>query len=373
MYLFRAGRPTADFFTFYEVVPPEIAAHIHRFARLHWSDWYFNRAAGQAKHAAALISEKEIMEVNEKTYKRGPDYWTASSLKWLNKWQKIVRQERPGDFASSRGLLPTDSSADQVILADLVNATTVEAVLRIAHDLAPYGLASWNALVDLAAVETPVDAQVLLARVMADPHVVPRVRQAIARNSALLHGSDQHDGGIVTQGNHAVVVPRDLVSASATRLVNSYEGASVTTQDDSSSVAPPESGAANEAHREVFTIGEKGLASPARLAQLVANLGIAHVVDVRVPPPRQGKWTSVELAKLLDNRLVAMPEGSDASDLIDMLPSGRVLVLGSAKVPACAPRRLALGDEHPARVGCDAYLSRSAQRSVYGGAVHLSR
>jgi hypothetical protein len=346
MYLFRAGRPTADFFTFYEVVPPAISAHIRRFAALHWSDWYFNRAAGEAKLAAAFISEEQTRQADKTSYTRGPDYWAGASLKWLIKWQKIIHQEKPRNFAS-RGLLPTNASVDQAILANLASATTIDAVLRIAQDLAPYSLASWNALVDLATVQTAAEAQALLARVTADPHVVPRVRQALEQNISLLYGGAKCAEAGATQDRPCAEVPAELRSVNVLDPVNLYKGDVAIMQDPCLPPAFPETDLTEEGCREIFTIGEKGLATPARLAELVANLGVVHLVDVRTPPPRRGKWTTTELDKLLENRLVTPLPGSDACTVIAGLSLGRILVLGGAKSPLDAPVRLSIGDEHP--------------------------
>ena len=42
--LFHSGYPTLDFYTFHQTLPESIGEHLQRFACLHPSDWYFNRA-----------------------------------------------------------------------------------------------------------------------------------------------------------------------------------------------------------------------------------------------------------------------------------------------------------------------------------------
>jgi hypothetical protein len=93
MALFRAGRPTVDFFTYHERLPEQVANHLRRFRTLHISDWYFNAAVHCVWWAP-----------NDGATSLSPHYCRLA-LKRLTQWRRLVEAERPGDLAS-RGLLP---------------------------------------------------------------------------------------------------------------------------------------------------------------------------------------------------------------------------------------------------------------------------
>lgn len=169
MPLFFAGLPTVDFYTFYEIVPDTIAAHLRRFGTLHYSDWYFNRAIFHVRLAGAQSEERRA---DGQPFARGSEYRAKAALKYLTQWRKIVDREKPGDFAS-RGLLPPDPSADHEMLISLVSEHEVSRIARVAADLTPLMKASWDAFVDLSRAETKSDAFTLLERVEKDACVVP--------------------------------------------------------------------------------------------------------------------------------------------------------------------------------------------------------
>lgn len=100
------------------------------------------------------------------------------------------------------------------------------------------------------------------------------------------------------------------------------------------------------ARREIFTIGQKGLASPASLQEVVDSLGIEHIIDLRGDLPSRGMWSQPELTKIFGSRLVPSLGDTDLASMIATLP-GRILALGAVKDPGEAPGRLDLGDQHP--------------------------
>jgi hypothetical protein len=118
MPLFFAGRPKEDFFTYYEQVSPELAAHLRRFGSLHFSDWYFNRAIYHVRLAMAIDGTPRK---DGKAFSRGLDYWVKAASKQLLQWSKLVAKEEPGDFGA-RGLLPSQPSHDHELLLTLVDA-----------------------------------------------------------------------------------------------------------------------------------------------------------------------------------------------------------------------------------------------------------
>lgn len=103
---------------------------------------------------------------------------------------------------------------------------------------------------------------------------------------------------------------------------------------------------ADSSRREVFTIGQRGIHSPASLLELLTVLEISHVVDLRDKPPSRGAWSQTDLSVLLGSRLLAHPRGADPAPTIAAL-SGRILVLGTVKDPWLAEGRQDFGDRHP--------------------------
>lgn len=97
---------------------------------------------------------------------------------------------------------------------------------------------------------------------------------------------------------------------------------------------------------EVFTIGQKGVASPTSFREVVTRLGIAHIVDAREEPPTRGAWSRAELAKLLGQPLVAIPRGADPAVAIAAL-TGRILLFGMEKDPFETQAVIDFGDQHP--------------------------
>lgn len=113
------------------------------------------------------------------------------------------------------------------------------------------------------------------------------------------------------------------------------------------------------ANVEVFTIGQKGIASPAVLAELVTRLGATHVVDVRVQPNTRGPWSRVYLAKVLGEQLVVGDPGADPGATIANLGSICVVVLDYEKpLVKGANARLNLGEQHPELVVRHIYHDR---------------
>jgi hypothetical protein len=183
IYLFRAGRPTSDFYILYETVPEHVIAHLRRFAALHPSDWYFNRTVIRILLANDSTGQTRV---DGKPYARGREYWCKAAMKSLVQWHRLVDQGHLADFGS-RGLLPPTPSADQKLLLALQQPLSVNDLLELSAALHPYSEASGRALDDLSLVETKAQAVALMAQVDADIYVVPRVKNAIRHNLVALY------------------------------------------------------------------------------------------------------------------------------------------------------------------------------------------
>lgn len=186
IYLFWEGRPRMDFFTHHQEITPSIAAHLSRFSRLHVSDWYFNRAVFHILLAAATHGE---LRGDGRPFIRGLDYRAKCAAKNLKEWTKSVAKAGTADMAS-RGLVLQETSHDQRLLLELATIKDdLEHLKAIAVELAPLSAASWTALADQAEVSDRSSAAELVARVSADPCVVPRVKALVRENMQRLYFS----------------------------------------------------------------------------------------------------------------------------------------------------------------------------------------
>lgn len=168
--LFHHGMPNEDWFTLFEIVPWSIAEHLRRCSKLHWTDWYFNRAVLNVQIGAAKHIERRRGDGN--AWSRGIDYHSRAAVRFLTQWREGIDAERPGSM-KARGLIPSRPSPDQKLLLRLTDAERPADVRRIITALAPWGEASWAALIALAHVESK-------AEVRAHPFVTRRAKEAVA-------------------------------------------------------------------------------------------------------------------------------------------------------------------------------------------------
>lgn len=178
--LFIEGRPTADYYTFFGSVRPEIAVHLKRFAALHSSDWYANRALFHVRNGAACRSA--VRSDGEK-FKRGIDYFAAAALRFRDQWQK-----KSVDVPSlrARKLLPLRPSEDQKLLLSALDATSLPQMKRIIKEFEPWLVSSWNAMEMIASVSTRTERAALAAELAKHPLVPRMVKRAAKFNLSLL-------------------------------------------------------------------------------------------------------------------------------------------------------------------------------------------
>lgn len=177
--LFSAGQPTQEFLFYHGAIPMEVARHLRRFAKLHVSDWYFNRAVFHTLLGA--LRRFERFRADGQQIVRGSEYRANAVLKFLSKWRSIVDAEKPRTM-KKRGLLPSRPSADQKILLRLLEASTAPEITQITKVLAPYIKASGKALDRLAEVTSPAKARALLMQIKRDRFVTAYVRRIVELN-----------------------------------------------------------------------------------------------------------------------------------------------------------------------------------------------
>ncbi|RZM75018.1 HNH endonuclease [Leptolyngbya iicbica] len=142
-HLFFAGKPTREFFYFYETVSIEIAEHLRRFANVSLSDWYFNRAAYRFMIALYRLR----MQSFGKTYARTESYYAKAAMKMLKAWKKLIKIE--GTF-EQRGLMNSPISTDQEQLRQLQYCQAEADVLEHLDQCFPFYENSCNAIDELS-------------------------------------------------------------------------------------------------------------------------------------------------------------------------------------------------------------------------------
>lgn len=182
--LFIAGRPNSDYYTLYGALRPEIVEHLRRFARLHPSDWYLNRALFQVRKGAAGRSTRRR---DGAKFTRTVDYYAESALRYLDRWRRLA-EGTPSP--RSRGLLPTRPTADQRLLLDALEATSVAQMKRVARAVEEWLVPSWDAMELIATVTSKATRRELAAAVAAHPTVTRSVKRAVKWNLASLDFED---------------------------------------------------------------------------------------------------------------------------------------------------------------------------------------
>ena len=123
---FRDGKPTSYYRK--AKVPPrlrsDIQKRLRRFAALHISDWYFNRAIWLAYLGVWQLHYKGNGMV------RDDHYYARASYKKISKWQTLVSRDAVPSI-ESRGLAPASPSPDQEHLLQIREATSVDEL----HDI----------------------------------------------------------------------------------------------------------------------------------------------------------------------------------------------------------------------------------------------
>jgi hypothetical protein len=132
-FLFYEGKPTKLFHRLYISVPRAMARDLKRFAKLHSSDWYFNRALFR------VLLGVDYLHNGIGVRTRDDLYYSAAALKAISKWRKIVLKEEVATL-EERGLVSGQLLPDQLLLLDVREAVSVGEIRKIMKRLLPtYG------------------------------------------------------------------------------------------------------------------------------------------------------------------------------------------------------------------------------------------
>lgn len=183
-FLFFRGFPTEHFYYFNERLSTEVANHLRRFRRLHWSDWFFNRAVS---HVLIAAGQKGLKRRDGESFSRGSVYWAEAAIKALNIWREGSSDVHS---MSRRGLIPGPLSEDRKVLASLQKISKSREVLTVVRTLVPFVQESEKAIRRMSDVHDQTEAKKLLSMIRSNRYVVPRVKHAIRHNLSLLDFAD---------------------------------------------------------------------------------------------------------------------------------------------------------------------------------------
>lgn len=130
VYLFRRGRPTAQFIWQFGTIPDAIYRHLQRFSKLQLSDWFLNRALW---HLWLACSTEYQASLGKKRSRR-KEYYTAASTKALAKWRRHCDREG-SESIEDRGLAPVAAEPDQEILLSARNMVSQDCLLELVRGL----------------------------------------------------------------------------------------------------------------------------------------------------------------------------------------------------------------------------------------------
>ena len=128
--LYRAGVATPTYFETRKSLSTEMATQFARFSRLHYSDWYFNRALFRMWLGIRYLSEKD----NARS--RDDAYYASASLKSISSWRSMISKESVLSL-ESRGLAPLLPTEDQKIMLRLREAISTGDIIVILKRLLP--------------------------------------------------------------------------------------------------------------------------------------------------------------------------------------------------------------------------------------------
>lgn len=139
IYLYRAGLPTSYYFLIHDIVPVELSKRWQRFANMHYSDWYFNRAIWRLGLGLQWLHDSSSL--CGAASKRNHIYYAKAAFNAIKTWKKITEFEKLPSL-ENRNLVPSPLFDDQKYLLRLRLAPSYEFILDMMQQLLPYHAAN---------------------------------------------------------------------------------------------------------------------------------------------------------------------------------------------------------------------------------------
>ena len=136
-FLFYAGKATKRFYKLNKTLPRKMAHYLNRLSKLHYSDWYFNRAIFRMLLGVDYLHNGVGVRIRDDLY------YASATLKAIEKWRKIVSREMVATL-EERGLVPVKPSIDKQLLLNVRESLSVRDIRVTMKKLLPIYAANAN-------------------------------------------------------------------------------------------------------------------------------------------------------------------------------------------------------------------------------------
>ncbi|HEB71797.1 MAG TPA: hypothetical protein ENI77_04180 [Nitrospirae bacterium] len=182
-YLFEDGWPTIVLYETHGLISDDIAEHLNRFASLHYSDWFFNRALTDVMIGCNVAwAMKEGAELS-----RTPAYWAKAGIKKLNKWAKIVDKELVPSMEERKLVSVPKLDSDQLLMYEARKAKSGYELECVINKLLPIYMANYEAYDDLVEIKNSEEAKQLGHELDKNTFIQNRVKVRIKDNIKRLY------------------------------------------------------------------------------------------------------------------------------------------------------------------------------------------
>lgn len=179
--LFYRGKPTAAFLFVYDQIPETIASNLHRLGKLHYSDWYLNRAIWRFCLGLHWLNDSQ----SGQKHSRDDKYYARASFKFLLEWRSIVMREKIPSL-EDRDIISTKLAEDQRLLLRVREASSESELKMLMQELLPFHEASrkiWEILEDVLSGKYSRDECGAEVEAASQDEFVPiRLRSVLAEN-----------------------------------------------------------------------------------------------------------------------------------------------------------------------------------------------
>jgi len=130
--MFRSGRATPAYRRIHgDSVPLPLQRQLARFSRLHYSDWYFNRALFRLWLGVAFLAAKDSGRT------RDDAYYCRAAFRMLEQWRRITEGHAIPSL-ETRGLIPRRLRPDQRLMLNVRGVESIAGIAAIMRKLVPF-------------------------------------------------------------------------------------------------------------------------------------------------------------------------------------------------------------------------------------------
>ena len=127
-FFYHSGNPQPALIWFHGRVPDEHLIHLDRFSKIHFSDWYLNRAIAYLLLGIGWLKRRDEGQIK----KRDLDYYSKAAFKKLNQWRRLVERHSV-ESIDRRGM--SNDAKDSQILCSITRARSPAEISHIGREL----------------------------------------------------------------------------------------------------------------------------------------------------------------------------------------------------------------------------------------------